>query len=86
MISSETECSNIIFSAKKKRQIYCNLHVEDFGKSSAKLRRHFYDTKSANILLRGEAAYAIHSMFPLDILELYVLTVLDGKQQDCLSH
>ena len=25
-------------------------------------------------------------MFPLDILELYVLTVLDGKPQDCLTH
>ena len=25
-------------------------------------------------------------MFPLDILKLYVLTVLDGKPQDCLTH
>ena len=44
IISSETECSEIVLSAKKKRQIYCNLYVEDFGKSSAKL-----NTKSANI-------------------------------------
>ena len=37
-------------------------------------------------LLSGEAGYAIHSMFPLDILDLYVLTVLDRKPQDCLTH
>ena len=28
----------------------------------------------------------LSSMFPLDILDLYVLTVIDGKPQDCLTH
>ena len=41
-ISSETECSEIVLSAKKKRQIYCNLYVEDFGKSSAKSANRYF--------------------------------------------
>ena len=44
IISSETESSKIIFSAKKKRRVYCNLYVEDFEKFCAKP-----NTKSATL-------------------------------------